>query len=326
MPSLSLLTVTIGFISVASAHTIFQRLRVNGVDQGYLNGIRYPTYDGPITDVTSNDVICNGGPNPLVKPFSKTVINVPAGSTVQAEWHHVLQPNGYDPSDKADPIDPSHLGPTIAYLAKVPDATQESVTGLRWFKIQEDGFDGTTWGVQRMITAKGLHTIKIPSCIPPGNYFLRAEIIALHAASSYPGAQLYMECAQINVTGGGSANPATVSFPGAYKGTDPGIKYNLYAGSTTYTIPGPPVFTCNGDDSGPASPTSVPTTTSRTTTVTTSRTPLSTIDTTTTTTTTAAGGYASHYAQCGGQGYTGPTQCEPPYTCKYSNQWYSQCL
>ncbi|KAG8965121.1 hypothetical protein FRC00_010457 [Tulasnella sp. 408] len=143
-------------------------------------------------------------------------------------------------------------GPTIAYLAKVPDATQESVTGLRWFKIQEDGFDGTTWGVQRMIAAKGLHTIKIPSCIPPGNYFLRAEVIALHAASSYPGAQLYMECAQINITGGGSANPATVSFPGAYKGTDPGIKYNLYNGSKTYTIPGPAVFTCTDQsDFGP---------------------------------------------------------------------------
>lgn len=27
----------------ANAHTIFQRLYVNGVDQGYLNGIRYPT-------------------------------------------------------------------------------------------------------------------------------------------------------------------------------------------------------------------------------------------------------------------------------------------
>ncbi|KAG9018751.1 hypothetical protein FRB90_010058 [Tulasnella sp. 427] len=192
MPRLSTLSVVVGFVGLASGHTIFQRLHVNGVDQGYLNGIRYPTYDGPITDVTSNDVICNGGPNPLVKPYSKTVINVPAGATVQAEWHHVLQPNGYDSSDKADPIDPSHLGPTIAYLAKVPDATQDSVTGLQWFKIQEDGFDGSTWGVQRMIAAKGLHTIKIPSCIPPGNYFLRAEVIALHAASSYPGAQLYV--------------------------------------------------------------------------------------------------------------------------------------
>ncbi|AEO60934.1 glycoside hydrolase family 62 protein [Thermothelomyces thermophilus ATCC 42464] len=32
------------------------------------------------------------------------------------------------------------------------------------------------------------------------------------------------------------------------------------------------------------------------------------------------------YGQCGGQGYTGPTTCESPYTCKYQNDWYSQCL
>jgi len=38
------------------------------------------------------------------------------------------------------------------------------------------------------------------------------------------------------------------------------------------------------------------------------------------------GAKAAHYAQCGGQGYTGPTTCASPYTCKYSNDWYSQCL
>ena len=78
----------------------------------------YLQYDGPITDVTSNDIICNGGPNPLTTPFPKDIINIPAGATVSAEWHHVLQPNGLNPSDNQDPIDPSHLGPTIAYLAK----------------------------------------------------------------------------------------------------------------------------------------------------------------------------------------------------------------
>lgn len=31
-----------------------------------------------------------------------------------------------------------------------------------------------------------------------------------------------MECAQLHITGGGSTQPATVSFPGAYSGTDPG--------------------------------------------------------------------------------------------------------
>lgn len=29
-----------------SAHTIFQEVYVNGVDQGHLQGIRYPSYDG----------------------------------------------------------------------------------------------------------------------------------------------------------------------------------------------------------------------------------------------------------------------------------------
>ena len=32
------------------AHTIFQKLYVNGVDQGYLTGIRVPDYDGVSVD------------------------------------------------------------------------------------------------------------------------------------------------------------------------------------------------------------------------------------------------------------------------------------
>ncbi|KAJ6617118.1 glycosyl hydrolase [Mycena sp. CBHHK59/15] len=48
------------------------------------------------------------------------------------------------------------------------------------------------------------------------------------------------------------------------------------------------------------------------------------------TTTTAAGGsstgVAQQYGQCGGQGWTGPTTCVAPYTCAYSNDFYSQCI
>ncbi|KAG8910049.1 hypothetical protein FRC01_006579 [Tulasnella sp. 417] len=51
-----------------------------------------------------------------------------------------------------------------------------------------------------------------------------------------------------------------------------------------------------------------------------------TATTTTTSTTTASGAQASHYARCGGIGYTGPTTCVSPYVCTYSNDWYSQCL
>ena len=39
--------------STAFGHTIFTNLWVNGASQGALNGIRYPSYDGPVTDVTS---------------------------------------------------------------------------------------------------------------------------------------------------------------------------------------------------------------------------------------------------------------------------------
>jgi hypothetical protein len=37
-------------------------------------------------------------------------------------------------------------------------------------------------------------------------------------------------------------------------------------------------------------------------------------------------GTAAQYEQCGGTGWTGPTTCVSPYTCTYSNSYYSQCL
>ncbi|KAI1790632.1 glycoside hydrolase family 61 protein [Ganoderma leucocontextum] len=245
MTKLSALATAAILAGSASAHTIFQKMYVNGVDQGELVGIRAPDYDGPITDVTSNDVICNGGINPYHQPISQAVIDVPAGATVTAEWHHVLNQT---PGDPADPIDPSHKGPITSYLAKVPDATQTDVTGLQWFKIYEDGLTVSTaqWAVDRMIANAGKVSFTIPSCIESGQYLLRHEIIALHGASSYPGAQLYMECAQLNIVGGsGAKTPSTVSFPGAYKGSDPGITVNIYYPPlANYTIPGPAVFSC----------------------------------------------------------------------------------
>ncbi|KAF2650497.1 lytic polysaccharide monooxygenase [Lophiostoma macrostomum CBS 122681] len=236
--------VTCSVLASASAHTIFTQLWVNGVAQGATKGIRVPTYDGPITDVTSNDVICNGGPNPLRTPLPTDIINVKAGDKLTAEWHHTL--DSTQATDNADPIDPGHLGPTMIYLAKVDNALTATVTGLKWFKIFEDGMDSSgKWGVTRLYNNKGKLDFTFPSCVPSGQYLLRAEIIALHGAANYPGAQLYMECAQLNVTGGGSTNPPTVSFPGAYKGTDPGIKFQLYYPTpTTYVVPGPTVFKC----------------------------------------------------------------------------------
>ncbi|KAI1372325.1 glycoside hydrolase family 18 protein [Hypoxylon crocopeplum] len=56
-------------------------------------------------------------------------------------------------------------------------------------------------------------------------------------------------------------------------------------------------------------------------------TPTSTTMVTSTRTTTTAPGATSipQWGQCGGEGYTGSTQCQSPYTCVYSSQWWSSC-
>ncbi|CAE6387439.1 unnamed protein product, partial [Rhizoctonia solani] len=190
--------------------------------------------------------------------------------------------------------------------------------------IAEDGLDANgKWGVNRFIENGGKASAVIPKCIPSGHYFLRAEIIGLHGASTYPGAQLYMECAQINVTGGGNASPATVSFPGAYAGTDPGITVNiyvrfiLYPPLTSYTIPGPRPFTCDGSTATtatvPAGATNTTKTTAAATTTTTSAAPTSS-------------GTVAKYGQCGGTGWTGATACASGLTCTKINDYYHQCL
>lgn len=90
------------------------------------------------------------------------------------------------------------------------------------------------------------YDIKIPKCIAPGKYLMRNEAIALHVAQSKGGAQFYLSCAQLEVTGGGSMAPKNlVAFPGAYSATDPGILINInYPVPTSYTNPGPATFTC----------------------------------------------------------------------------------
>jgi len=92
-----------------------------------------------------------------------------------------------------------------------------------WFKVAEIGLvtanptsQTYTWGTDTMNSNCGKVYFTIPSCLAPGDYLIRAEVIALHVAGSAGGAQLYASCAQAKVTGSGSTVPAGVSFPGAY--------------------------------------------------------------------------------------------------------------
>jgi lytic cellulose monooxygenase (C1-hydroxylating) len=88
------------------------------------------------------------------------------------------------------------VGPIIVYLAKVDNAANAGTTDLKWFKVAENGLSGGQWAVDTMIANGGWHYFNMPSCIAPGDYLMRVELIALHSASKPGEAQFYMECAQ----------------------------------------------------------------------------------------------------------------------------------
>ncbi|KAF1941548.1 hypothetical protein EJ02DRAFT_347565, partial [Clathrospora elynae] len=126
-----------------------------------------------------------------------------------------------------------HPGPLQFYLAKVPDsqtATTWDGSGNVWFKIYAEPAIISGGQISWASLNKGSVGVTIPKNTPSGDYLLRVEHIALHQASNVGGAQFYISCAQIKVTGGGSGVPGPlVSFPGVYKATDPGIKVNIYS-------------------------------------------------------------------------------------------------
>ncbi|KAG8860821.1 hypothetical protein FRB96_003554 [Tulasnella sp. 330] len=96
------------------------------------------------------------------------------------------------------------------------------------------------------------------------------------------------------------------------------------SGTITTSIAGP--FPGTGGTAPPPTSTATTSSTSGTTSKPTTTVPTTSKPTTTTTTSTATGPTQTEYGQCGGIGYSGPTVCASPFTCKVSNAYYSQCL
>jgi cellulase len=251
----------------------------------------------------------------------------------------------------------------LVYMSKVADAATADGSSS-FFKIFQDtwgknpsGGSGSDdyWGTKDLNTNCGKMDVKIPSGLAPGDYLLRAEAIALHSASGLNGAQFYITCYQITVTGGGSTNPSGVSFPGAYKATDPGIQINIYQNLATYVAPGPAVIS-GGTEAVAGKAGSAVTATggspSQPTTSVTKGAVSSTLATSVKTTsaqpasTSGSGGCTvAKYQQCGGTGFTGCTTCKMIYaqtargtytdlrcigesgsTCHAQSGYYSQCI
>jgi cellulase len=289
------------FVVAAHAHATFQQFWVNGVDKAG-TCVRKPQSNSPVTSATSSDITCNAGGT---TPASGTCA-VAAGDKITVEMHQ----QAGDRSCSNEAIGGNHDGPVIVYMAKTSDVATTSPQSLGWFKIGQTGLVSKDyWGTDVMNANCGKIEFTVPKDIAPGNYLLRAEVVALHVAGSVGGAQFYVSCYQLSVSGSGSASPSTVKFPGAYSATDPGILFNLYGSYTSYTVPGPAVY---GGGAAPAPTTAAtanPTTAA----------PVTTAPPTNT------GTPVAEYGQCGGTNYSGSTNCVSGTTCKKVNDYYYQC-
>ncbi|KAI0403464.1 fungal cellulose binding domain-containing protein [Xylaria palmicola] len=307
----------------ASGHSIFQDLWVDGVDYGS-QCIRMPANNNPVTNVNSADIRCNVGGTRGVSAKCP----VKAGSTVTVEMH--AQPG--DRKCGSEAIGGAHYGPVNVYLSQVSDATKADGS-TPWFKIFANSWsskgsvgDGDNWGTNDLNSCCGKMDVLIPKDTPSGDYLLRAEVIALHTAGQAGGAQFYMSCYQITVSGGSGTLPAGVSLPGAFKASDPGIQVNIHAKMSNYVNPGPAVVpggltktAGSGCSSGCAK------------TCTAGSGPVGTAIAAPAPTGgsggSGGGGCAqAQFQQCGGTGYTGCTTCAGGLTCKaVSPPYYSQC-
>lgn len=233
--------------SSVSAHTLMYGAWVNGVDQGDGRNayIRSPPNNSPVKDLASPDLVCNVNGGKAVPNF----LSAAAGDTLTFEWYHNTRGD--------DIVDPSHLGPIITWVAEY---TEGDGTGATWSKIDEDGYDGSKWAVEKLVANGGKYDFTLPASLAAGKYLIRQEIIAHHESDATfnvnpaRGAQFYPSCVQVEVTGSGSAVPdQNFDFNVGYTYADPGIHFNLYNGYTSYTIPGPEVWDAASAGSGGSS-------------------------------------------------------------------------
>ncbi|KAF2472360.1 beta-1,4-endoglucanase [Lindgomyces ingoldianus] len=213
-----------------SAHATWQDLWVGTTDK-ITDCTRVVKDNTPIAGITNADMFCGRSP-----AAAASVCEVQAGSSLSVEMHQ--QPGARSCKDPA--IGGQHYGPVMVYMAKVADA--KTASSASWFKVAEDGYTGTTasWGTEILNANCGKKSFVVPKSLASGNYLVRAEAIALHAGAGNP--QPYVSCFQINVVGGGSANPSGVSFPGAYKSSDAIFSKNIWDTSFKYVSPGPAVW------------------------------------------------------------------------------------
>ncbi|OJJ68867.1 hypothetical protein ASPBRDRAFT_131816 [Aspergillus brasiliensis CBS 101740] len=321
----------------AAAHYIFSKLVLNGEASSDWQYIRETTrsicYEPTKwTDTFDNltpsdsDFRCNLG---SFSNAAKTeVAEVAAGDTIGMKLF-------YDTSI-------AHPGPGQVYMSKAPTGNVQEYEGDgEWFKIwestlcnKEGDLTKDAWCTYGMSQFE----FQIPAATPPGEYLVRAEHVGLHGAQANS-AEFFYSCAQVKVTGSGTGAPTlTYQIPGLYNDSMTLFNgLNLWVDSAEKieldileTPIGDDVWTGSGSGSSSSAASSSASSASVANQATTAavhayvQTPAASASSYAATT--GSTNTVSQWGQCGGINYSGPTECESPYTCVQQNAWYHQCL
>jgi hypothetical protein len=260
-------------VRTVQGHWNYNNLIVNGkvVGDPYQYVRRTNNSNTPLQQVNSTDMRCNAG-------GASGTFTTTNGTTTTTQTYTVRA--GLDELGFAIADSFGHPGVQQVYLSRAPAGVAAAAYdgGGDWVRIYatgtkvrtindtsdnattvvlvpETGPEGLVWAVRR---ARAFRFPPLPADTPPGEYLLRAEGLALHAAHKRDCAQFYVGCAQLRVVNagyrrrrrrrrGGAVDGAvpgpSVRIPGVYNDTTPGVLIpDFWTKITEYTPPGPELW------------------------------------------------------------------------------------
>ncbi|KAI0544904.1 glycosyl hydrolase family 61-domain-containing protein [Xylaria curta] len=256
-----LVTFFVTTFSPVSAHWVYNRLIVNGEFVGEPWQYIRPSQNGNnfLSDVNSTDMRCNIGGDSGV-PNNTETATVKAGDELgfgigSTFGHPGIQqvylsrapdlPSNVS-SSAAAVYDGSGGWARIYSLTTTP--TWPNGTGTMGKNSFAEARPGAVdWATHKLTS----FLFPLPAETPAGEYLLRAEGMAVHAAHKPGGAQFYVSCAQIRVVndhesrnkGSFSELGPLVKIPGVYRGNEPGVLLpQFWSSLTRYTTAGPALW------------------------------------------------------------------------------------
>ncbi|KAF2840989.1 lytic polysaccharide monooxygenase [Patellaria atrata CBS 101060] len=198
-------------LNTVSAHYTWTSFIAGGTKTPAFQYVRKNSnMNSPVASVSSNDIRCNTGSQ--ASAASTQTYTVAAGSTIGMALDQAVY----------------HIGPILVYMSKAPGSVSSYDGSGDWFKVAEVGPTFSTGAWSWKTTEVSQYTFQVPASTPPGEYLVRFEQIGIHNAQGSGGAQFYINCAQVQITGNGGGSPGPlVKFPGAYKASDPGNRSSV---------------------------------------------------------------------------------------------------